>query len=367
MGAPTYVCEKCGKIYPTDTLLPCCECGGLFSLRYTLPPFSADCIDSSVWGMFRYRKFMPIGGEGWRSVTLGEGMTPIVPLDENVMLKLEYFAPTLSFKDRGAAVLAWLICELGIERVVQDSSGNAGNAVAAYCGKIKVDCEIFVPKGTSQGKINMIAAHGATVNVVDGSRDDTADACRKKVTDSGAYYASHVYNPYFYEGTKTYIYETFEQLGRIPNHLFIPLGNGTLFIGVIKGLRHLLQSGVIESMPNIYAVQSENCAPFKSAVDSRLSSTPTVTVSPTLAEGIAIGVPMRGEEILRYIKEYNVRVITATEEDILPARETLAKSGIYCEHTAAATYAAYTRYVKEVEALTDVLIPMCGAGLKSDK
>ncbi|VEB26534.1 threonine synthase [Actinobacillus lignieresii] len=174
--------------------------------------------------------------------------------------------PTLSFKDRGAAVLISHCKSIGVESVVQDSSGNAGNSVAAYCAKAGIQCEIFVPEGTSPKKINMIEAHGAKANVIKGSRDHCADVCRAKVENEGVYYANHVYNPFFYEGTKTYIYETFEQLGRIPKHIVVPVGNGTLFIGVIKGLEHLLESGVIDEMPTIIALQSEYCDPLLQAV-----------------------------------------------------------------------------------------------------
>ncbi len=95
-----------------------------------------------------------------------------------------------------------------------------------------------------------------------GIRDNCADACRAKVEKEGKYYANHVYNPFFYEGTKTYIYEVYEQLGRIPENIFIPLGNGTLFIGAIKELEELLAAGVIDRMPSIVAIQSENCDPL---------------------------------------------------------------------------------------------------------
>lgn len=79
--------------------------------------------------MFRYRKFMALEDDSWKGITLGEGMTPIVPLDENVLLKMDYFMPTLSFKDRGAAVLVAHCKSIGVDSVVQDSSGNAGNSV----------------------------------------------------------------------------------------------------------------------------------------------------------------------------------------------------------------------------------------------
>ena len=134
---------------------------------------------------------------------------------------MDYFMPTLSYKDRGAAVLMAHCKKIGVDSVVQDSSGNAGNSIAAYAAKAGIHCEIFVPEGTSPKKIDMILAHGAQCTVVPGSRDHCADVCREKVEREGVYYANHVYNPFFYEGTKTYIYEVMEQLHRMPKHILI--------------------------------------------------------------------------------------------------------------------------------------------------
>ncbi|GHT71270.1 threonine synthase [Spirochaetia bacterium] len=362
-----YICSKCGHQEDTGARKAQCDCGGLWDLDYHPPKFDLSLVDSGTWSLFRYRAFMPLAGETWKSVSMGEGMSPVIRLDEDVLLKMEYYMPTLSFKDRGAAVLITHCKTIGVESVVQDSSGNAGNSVAAYCGRSGIGCEIFVPEGTSPKKIAMIKAHGAAVNVVPGSRDNCADVCRAKMKAKNIYYANHVYNPFFYEGTKTYIYETYEQLRRIPENIFVPLGNGTLFIGIVKGLEHLLESGVISRMPKIIAVQGERCDPFARAVSVHAPHPQKVSPAHTLAEGIAIGEPMRGDEILRMIYRHNVEVITAPEDGILPAREQLATKGVYCEHTTAATYAAYLEYRKGKGNLTDCLIPMCGAGLKSDK
>lgn len=361
-----FVCSKCQKTAEVSTLSPKCECGGLWKLDFTPPAFSPDEIDKNEWSIFRYRKFMALDDESWRDITLGEGMTPIVRFDENVLLKMDYFMPTLSYKDRGAAVLMAHCKSIGVKNVVQDSSGNAGNSVAAYSAKAGIGCEIFVPEGTSPKKIDMIKAHGAKCTVVEGSRDHCADVCRQKVTDEGVYYANHVYNPFFYEGTKTYIYETFEQLGRIPENILIPVGNGTLFLGAVFALEHLIASGIIEKMPRIIAVQSEYCDPILKAAQAGEQTPADVSPKPTLAEGIAIGKPMRGEEILYYAKKHNIRFVHAPEDKILEARAILAKKGIYCEHTTAANYAAYLRYCEIYGETKDCLITMCGAGLKSD-
>lgn len=127
-----FVCSKCGHIESVTTRKAHCGCGGLWNLDYQPPKFDLGEIDTHEWSQFRYRKFMALDGDVWRTVTMGEGMTPIVRLDEDVLLKMDYFMPTLSFKDRGAAVLVAHCKAIGVDRVVQDSSGNAGNSVAAY-------------------------------------------------------------------------------------------------------------------------------------------------------------------------------------------------------------------------------------------
>lgn len=362
-----YICDECGKRYSTSTKKSHCNCGGLFSLDYKVLNFSLDLVDKSMWNLFRYKNFLPIDNKISKSISLGEGLSPIVKFDENILLKMDYFMPTLSFKDRGAAVLVSHIKSLGIEEVVQDSSGNAGNSIAAYCAKAGIKCTIYVPENTSSKKINMIKSTGADVIVVKGSRDHCADICRQRVEEENIYYANHVYNPYFYEGTKTYIYEVYEELKRIPNNIIVPVGNGTLYFGIIKGLEELLESKVIEKMPQIIAVQSEYCNPLYRAYIENKEDIDKLEARETLAEGIAIAEPKRAKKILKLAKKYNIKFVQAREDEIIKSKEELAKSGIYIEYTTAANYAGYKEYCRIYGSTKDTLIPMCGAGLKSDK
>ncbi|MDO5045693.1 threonine synthase [Campylobacter sp.] len=355
-------CSSCGSKVGLKNLGFECECGGLYDLEFTPPKFSLDLVDKSEFSLFRYREFMPLKDEIWRQITLGEGMTACVKFDEKLYFKMDYAMPTLSFKDRGAAILIWLCKSIGVKKVLQDSSGNAGNSVAAYCARAGIECEIWVPKGTSEKKIRMIRSLGATAKVFDGTRDETADACRKKARDEGIYYANHVYNPIFYQGTKTYAYEIYEQLGRVPDNFFLPVGNGTLLIGCELALSELYNSGLIKKLPKIFIVQSENCAPFLSAKDKPLDIVP----KPTEAEGIAIGKPMRGAQILASSYAGEREVITIPENAIIPTRQKLAQLGFYVEHTTAAIYAAYKEYIKTHELVGDSIISLCGAGIKSE-
>ena len=110
-----YVCTACGRQVSVSGAGSKCACGGLWELEFDPPAFSLDAVDKNEWSMFRYRRFMALEDESWRGITLGEGMTPVIRLDEHVLLKMDYLMPTLSYKDRGAAVLMAHCKSLGIE------------------------------------------------------------------------------------------------------------------------------------------------------------------------------------------------------------------------------------------------------------
>lgn len=361
-----FICTRCGKLTDTTTKAPTCECGGLFELVFTPPAWDPKKIDRNEWSIFRYREFLALDGDAWKDVTLGEGMSPTVEIEPGMFVKVDFMMPTLSFKDRGAATLVAHMKAIGVKECVQDSSGNAGNSVAAYCARAGIKCEIYVPEGTSPKKITMIEAHGATAHVIPGTRDHCADVCRERVKKDGIYYANHVVNPYFYEGMKCYLYEVMEQLGRIPEHIVVPVGNGTLFIGVMKALEHLAASGALPKFPKVIALQSELCDPLYQARTQGLEEAAPVNPQPTIAEGIAIGKPLRAHELLDYMRRHDVTVVKAPEDKILAARARMAKKGLYIEHTTAANFAAWDHYQELYGPATDVLITLCGAGIKSD-
>ena len=200
---------------------------------------------------------------------MGEGQTPMVMLDDErpgVRAKLDFVMPTLSFKDRGAAVLVTVARAVGAEQLIADSSGNAGAAIAAYAARARIRCRVYVPDATATQKLSQLTVHGAEVIRVKGSRADAASAAMQAVQESGAFYASHVWHPAFFEGTKTFAYEVWEQLGRrAPEEVFLPVGNGTLLLGAALGFADLHKAGLIDSIPRLVAVQASACNPVERA------------------------------------------------------------------------------------------------------
>ena len=373
-GTFHFVCYDCGKEHDPATLAFRCTCGGMLDVADFQPSFTLDTLDPSEWSLFRYRRALPFDerDQHWRKISMGEGVTPIVPLDQNhphVLVKMDYLMPTLSFKDRGAVIVMAKAMELGVKRVIQDSSGNAGTSIAAYARRAGIKCDIYVPASTSAKKVKQIHAHGAQVHLIEGNREKTAQAALEAVEGGESFYASHVYNPFFYQGTKTYVYEVYEQLsGTLPDVFVVPVGNGTLLLGVYYGLMELQQAGLINHLPRIMAVQSEKCAPIYQAYATGASKVAPVENSGTLAEGIAIAAPKRGSQILEAIRKTNGFVVTAPEDKIEHAKRTLAEKGFYVEPTTAATFAGYDHYLETQGGSLQgtVVLPLCGAGLKAD-
>lgn len=361
-GMATYRCPQDGTRADTTDLTWCCpRCRGPWDLDFDVrSPMSLDSLTGRVSSLWRYEEALPLGDP---AVSLGEGRTPLVPLTASVSAKLDYLMPTLSFKDRGAVMLAELARRLAPERVVADSSGNAGTAVAAYCARAGLPCTVYVPEGTSPKKTEQIRAHGARLEIVPGDREATARAARAAADAPGTFYASHVFNPYFLHGTKTYVYEMWEDLGgSLPDAIAVPVGNGTLLLGAALATAELLAQGLIDRRPALIAVQAEAVSPLAEAFRAgagKLLDSPG-HASPTLAEGIAIPRPPRARQILAAVRESGGTFLTVTEDRIRAAQQDLAARGFFVETTGVACWAAVGDWTDR-----SVVVPLCGAGLKT--
>ncbi|MGZ4217498.1 MAG: pyridoxal-phosphate dependent enzyme [Solirubrobacteraceae bacterium] len=375
-------CTVCGRLAePTQWR---CECAGPLELPEIpaaalrdLPPSTAH--DPGLW---RYRDCIPVAGDIAAALSLGEGATPLIGAGEQlagVSIKVDYLFPTLSFKDRGAVVLVASAVQRGASALVADSSGNAGSAIAAYAARADLPCTVFVPERTSVGKQRQIRAYGAQVVLVQGDRTATTEAAIDAVNATGAMYASHIYDPYFLQGTKTYAFELWEQLATVPEALILPVGNGTLLLGAARGFRELRAAGLIDGGPALIAVQSERCAPLARAWAAGATEPEPIEALQTVAEGIAIPRPPRGAQILAAVRASGGCIVEVPEAAVAPAQAELAGRGLFVEPTAALTWAAalLSRELEDVAALGDawdrarelaarsVVVPLCGSGLKS--
>lgn len=211
----SYVEPKSGRTFPLDKPIWCDKRRDGSPIPLLLTPLrgiTRDQIDTRERSLWRYAAALPLACSD--PISLGEGCTPLVPVTygsagATVHFKLEWFNPTSSFKDRGTSVMLSLLRHQGVTDVLEDSSGNGGASVACYAAAGRMNATIMSPASTSPAKTVQMSAHGAKVELIPGSRQDTADAAVAAHGRDGGklFYASHNWHPFFLHGTKTLAYE----------------------------------------------------------------------------------------------------------------------------------------------------------------
>ena len=366
----SFRCLSCGLLAPPGLDIACPSCGGLYEIAYSGPP-SSDA------------PRLPLSRPGER-VSLGEGRTPLIELKRTarhlglgrLWAKLEFVAPTGSFKDRGSSVLVSALREHGVTEFVEDSSGNAGASLAAYAAAAGLKAHIFAPGSAPPAKLRQARAHGAELHLVSGSRRDVAVAARDTSREFGIPYVPHAESPYFLEGMKALAFELAESEAATADHIVFPVGNGSLLIGARRGFEELREAGRASSRgsgfnptgglrPALHAAQSAAVRPVVAAIlDEPWDSTQAAT---TAADGIAVAAPPRLAQIVAAVRTSGGAAAAVRETDILGWQARLAREeGIFCELTSAVAFAALPRLTAAgaIARGATVVVPVTGSGLK---
>ena len=356
-------CSNCLRDYPNQGVpFRCPICGGVYDFITTFP-FDPALIDRSQSGIWKYRHTFELIDQAL-AITLGEGDTPLIwtqIFGKEVGFKLEFLNPTGSFKDRGTAVLVSFLKSRLIEEIVEDSSGNAGSSLAAYSARAGIRAIIYIPEYTSGPKKNQIEAFGAQLVRIPGPRSNTSEAVLQAAYQ-GKVYASHAYLPQGLAGYATVAYELVEQIGGAPGSILIPAGQGNLMLGIGRGFNSMRLAGYITSNPALIGVQALACAPLWAVAQYGTAGLGWITEGDTLAEGVRIRNPMRGDVVIRTVQESGGYFCATEEEKIMPGRAELARLGFYVEPTSAIVWDVLEQQVHNLP--EPIVVILTGSGLK---
>jgi threonine synthase len=365
---PIMRCARCDERYEADDGHWQCDCGGALDLLLPTPWIAPDLIQPRPPDLWRYREALPPLAN---RVSLGEHMTPLIPFDHrgrDIWLKCDYLLPTGSYKDRGAAILMSHLQGMGIQRIVEDSSGNAAASLAAYAARAGIDIEVFCPASASPEKLAQIKLYGAQLHLIEGPRQRATEALERHIAATGDVYASHLWHPYFLEGVKTIAFEITEQNSwQAPGVVICPVGAGSILLGLYKGFTELRQAGVIDGLPRLFAAQAANICPVYQAFEQHNSDVPPMIASrPTMAEGIALPRPVRGPLLLQALRDTNGGVAIVSEEEICEGLVILGRRGICVEPTSAVVVKAFEHLAEAgtVSSHEQVVLVLSGFGLK---
>ena len=375
-----YVCVDCGKEYVTDKIVyQCPECAakqkeGEFPRGYLKVIYDtgdlrklAEKDHVTIYDFFPYevpnKEVYPVG------------ITPIIVprrLNEklglkNVFCKMDAYLPSGSFKDRASQLIAAQAIAHNEKRIALASTGNAGAAMSCAGAAYGLDIILFVPETAPINKLMQSVLYGATVVPVKGSYDDAFLLSIEYTKHFGGINRNTAYNPMTIEGKKSISIELFEQLGRkVPDVVYVPVGDGCIISGVYKGFYDLLQAGLIDKIPHIVCSQSEKSNAISMAFET--GEFKSIEAS-TRADSISVDIPASGRMAVQYLKDYDGWCTQVTEQEILDAQMSLVHdSGIFVEPASSAAWAALIKdkdmLIKRFGRDVNVCVLLTGIGFK---
>jgi threonine synthase len=373
-------CSRCTETFEPAKLIGVCpRCKTPLLARYDLAalqktgsPRSFADRDPSLW---RYHELLPASSPE-AIVTLGEGMTPLLPLPalgesigiERLLVKDEGGLPTGSFKARGATTGVTRAKELGVTALAMPTNGNAGAAWSVYSARAGLQACIVMPEDAPAITRRECSAAGAELYLVDGLISDAGRLVADLVSRTGWFEAATLKEPYRLEGKKTMGLEIAEQLGwRVPDVILYPTGGGVGLIGIFKGLRELQELGWIdEKLPRLVAVQASGCAPIVEAFDRGASSSEAWQDTSTVAFGINVPKALGDFLVLDAVYATGGCAVAVDDQDILSELRTMARlEGLIPCPEGAATVAA-ARGLREsgwIDAGEEVVLLNTGAAV----
>jgi threonine synthase len=354
-------CSACSRRFEADAVRGLCpSCGLVLLARYDLPALReampAPDVNGRSWDLWRYRELLPVRDPAL-ALSLGEGATPLLRLRGTVAaaaglesgelwIKDEGLNPTGSFKARGMAVAIARAAELGVRQVALPSAGNAGSAAAAYAAAAGIGCHVALPSDVPVVIRRELAAYGSDVMLVDGLIDEAGSQIRDKAAANGWVDLSTMREPYRVEGKKTMGFELAEAGGWTdawcPDAIVFPTGGGTGIVGMWKAFAELGELGWIGTRrPRLVVVQSTGCAPLVRAFEEGADRAEPWTGAATVAAGIRVPSSVADYLVLNAVRESGGMAVAVSDDELLNAQRTLARSGgIYAGPEGAAAHAA---------------------------
>jgi len=368
-----YICEKTGEnlelIYNYDIIR-----------KRVSPESLKKNRDYSIW---RYAPLLPIKSTeyiphlkiGWtplyKSRCLGKEMGL-----ENLYLKDDGRNPSASFKDRASSVALVRAIELKAKIITGASTGNAGSSMACLCSNVGMPAVIFVPESTPVAKLAQLLIFGARLFAVRGTYDDAFDLCLKVSKEFDWINRNTGYNPFTREGKKTCSYEIMEQLNwKVPDRVFVPVGDGNIISGIGKGFKDLLELGYIGRLPRLMAVQSENSnSVYLSLKEYQKNPEKPIKLhkvrATTIADSISVDFPRDSHMAARVVIESAGDAIQVKDQEILEALGQLGRrEGIFAEPAGSTAYAGVKKAVELgiIKSDETVVALVTGSGLKDVK
>jgi len=374
-----YQCCECGRRYARDEvtyLCPVCSASyrsgmplkGVLRVEFDYESIRRGLnprrIDYTLWNAVEEDYFPPCA----------VGNTPFTRIDRfgalagfaNLWAKNDGLNPSGSLKDRASFLVAAEARRTGARTLVAASTGNAASSLASVCAAAGLECIIFVPATAPRAKLVQMLIHGARVLPINGTYDDAFRLSLEYTAKYGGLNRNTAYHPLTIEGKKTAGLEIFRQnVGRAPEVILVPVGDGVILSGVHKAFYDLKASGLIEKVPRLVAVQAESSDAIHRFIESghyRNAKKPQ-----TIADSISVAAPSNAIMARQAVLESGGFSLTVSDAEILAGQKKLAETtGIFAEPAAAVVAAGMLKLKGDarIDPGAQIVLLITGHGLK---
>ncbi len=200
------------------------------------------------------------------------GNTPLINARElgkllgisELYIKYEGTNPTGTQKDRSASLTVQQALELGFGTVVAGSCGNYGTSIAYYASLYHVKSIIYIPKQFHSPRLKDIEEkYGAELRLVEGKYEDSVETSKRDARDNNWYDANAGAHPELglkaFSGISSEIYGS---IGKIPDTVSVPVGNGTTLAGVYHGFEEIRKELNTTRIPRMIAASTDGGNPI---------------------------------------------------------------------------------------------------------
>lgn len=368
-----YLCPNCGKLEKNKPLV------GVLEIIYDYEKIRNEIAKEKflknnvgtfweypyLWPLiYEHKKILKISDKQLVKLKLlGNPISEIIYENNSIKIFNDSRNPTLSYKDRASILVALKAIQLGIYEISAASTGNAGSSLAGICAKLGLKSHIFVPENIPESKRIQIQSFGANIFLVEGDYDEAFDLCLEISEKKNWYNRNTAYNPLTIEGKKSAVYDMFISLnGKLPENIFVPVGDGVIISGIYKGLKDLFHLGWIENIPQLIAVQADGS---RAVIDYFNTGNFEYKSAHTIADSISAGAPRNLYMAANAIKNTNGKGIIVSDGEIISAQKILSqKYGILAEPAAAASFAGYKKLSAQNDIQGDSILMITGNGLK---
>ncbi len=372
-----YKCDICEQVYSIEKdLMLCPKCReeniegkplkGI--LKVQLP----ERLKNSLTGKKKINifDFLPVEEKYFPSISVGN--TPLIEAKNiqkelgfnNIYLKFDGTNPTGSFKDRASYLVSAFAKKNNVNEIVVASTGNAASSMAGIAAAAGQKAFIFMPESAPKAKSVQCLQYGAELIPIKGDYDKAFDLSLKFSQRTGFLNRNTAYNPMTIEGKKTVSFELNEQMqGKEIDYIFLPVGDGVILSGVIKGFNDLKYVGIINKIPKIIGVQAENSSFIYNAFYNNVFD--LNYKASTIADSISVNVARNGYAAVKDLKSIEGEMVLVSDNEIMSAQHQLSKmSGVFCEPSSAASFAGFLKIEKNISKNKSVVLLLTGHGLK---